>query len=348
MARTFAGTEALIWLGAVMTILPVFYAEVENDIRRVLSYSLMNQVGFMLCGIGIGTELALNGAVSHAFCHILYKALLFMSAGAVLHVTGKITCTDIGGLHRTMPITCALCIVGAASISAFPLFSGFVSKSMIISAAGINHMGAIWLMLQFASAGVIAHAGIKVPFFTFFGHDAGLKAKEPPLNMLVAMGIAAFGCVFIGIYPQPLYALLPYPVDYVPYTGSHVVAQLQLLLFAIFAFYLLLKSGYYPSEVRAINLDTDWFYRRGGKWFYRLMDRGFNGLNRWCDHHLAHGTAAAAARFAANGPARLTATLLRGVIPPETVQRAFATGTIRLGVHAAAAVLFMVAIYLIA
>jgi multicomponent Na+:H+ antiporter subunit D len=127
-----------------------------------------------------------------------------------------------------------------------------------------------------------------------------------------------------------------------------VVAQLQLLLFAIFAFYLLLKSGYYPSEVRAINLDTDWFYRRGGKWFYRLMDRGFNGLNRWCDHHLAHGTAAAAARFAANGPARLTATLLRGVIPPETVQRAFATGTIRLGVHAAAAVLFMVAIYLIA
>lgn len=347
MARTFAGTEVLIWLGAAMTILPVFYAEVENDIRRVLSYSLMNQVGFMLCGIGIGTELALNGAVSHAFCHILYKALLFMSAGAVLHVTGKITCTDIGGLHRTMPITCALCIVGAASISAFPLFSGFVSKSMIISAAGIHHMGAVWLMLQFASAGVIAHAGIKVPFFTFFGHDAGLKAKEPPLNMLVAMGIAAFGCVFIGVYPQPLYALLPYPVDYIPYTGSHVVGQLQLLLFAIFAFYLLLKSGYYPSEVRAINLDADWFYRRGASWFYRLVDRGFNGLNRWCDQHLAHRSAAAAARFAAGGPARLAAVLLRGVIDPATVQRAFATGTIRVGIHAAVAALFLVAVYLI-
>jgi multicomponent Na+:H+ antiporter subunit D len=348
MARTFAGTEALIWLGAVMTILPVFYAEVENDIRRVLSYSLMNQVGFMLCGIGIGTELAINGAVSHAFCHILYKSLLFMSAGAVLHVTGKITCTDIGGLYRTMPVTCALCIVGAASISAFPLFSGFVSKSMIISAAGINGLGAIWLMLQFASAGVIAHAGIKVPFFTFFGHDAGLKAHEPPLNMLIAMGLAAFGCIFIGVYPQPLYALLPYPVDYVPYIGSHVVGQLQLLLFAIFAFYLLLKSGYYPSEVRAINLDADWFYRKGATGFYRLVDSGFNGLNRWCDRHLVQAAAQKAARFAADGPARLMAALLRVVGQPLPVQRAFETGTVRLGVHAATAALFMVVVYLIA
>ncbi len=348
MARTFAGTEALIWLGAFMTILPVFYAEVENDIRRVLSYSLMNQVGFMLCGIGIGTELALNGAVSHAFCHILYKSLLFMSAGAVLHVTGKITCTDIGGLHRTMPITCALCVVGAASISAFPLFSGFVSKSMIISAAGINGLGAIWLMLQFASAGVIAHAGIKVPFFTFFGHDAGLKAEEPPLNMLIAMGMAAFGCIFIGVYPQPLYALLPYPVDYVPYTGSHVVGQLQLLLFAIFAFYLLLKSGYYPSEVRAINLDADWFYRKGGAGFYRIVDRGLNGLNRWCDRFLAQAAARAAGRFAADGPARLAAAAMRLLGGSQPVQRAFETGTVRLGVHAAVAALFMVLIYLIA
>ncbi|VEN75449.1 Na(+)/H(+) antiporter subunit D [Candidatus Desulfarcum epimagneticum] len=263
MARMFPGAEILIWLGAVMTILPVFYAEIENDIRRVLSYSLMNQVGFMMCGIGIGTQLAINGAVSHAFCHILYKALLFMAAGSVLHMTGKIKCTDIGGLHKTMPVTCLFCVIGAASISAFPLFSGFVSKSMIISAAGNNHLTLIWLMLQFASAGVIAHAGIKVPFFTFFGHDSGIRAKEPPLNMMIAMGIAAFLCVFIGVFPQFLYHILPYPVDYVPYTSSHVVAQLQLLMFGIFAFYLLLKSGYYPSEIRAVNLDTDWFYRKG-------------------------------------------------------------------------------------
>jgi len=265
MARTFPGTELLIWLGALMTAIPIFYAVLENDIRRVLAYSLINQVGFMMCGIGIGTQLAINGTVSHAFCHILYKALLFMSVGSVLHVTGKIRCTDLGGLYKTMPLTCLFCMVGAASISAFPIFSGFISKSMIVSAAGHNQLVIVWLILQFASAGVFHHAGIKVPYFTFFSHDSGLRAKEPPMNMLIAMGIAAFLCVFLGLFPQPLYSILPYPVDYVPYTAAHVVGQLQLLMFGALAFTLLILSGYYPSELRAINLDTDWFYRKGSK-----------------------------------------------------------------------------------
>ncbi len=359
MARTFPGTELLIYLGAFMTILPVFYAEVENDIRRVLSYSLMNQVGFMMCGIGIGTHLAINGAVSHAFCHILYKALLFMSAGAVLHVTGKIKCTDIGGLYRTMPLTCLFCIIGAASISAFPLFSGFVSKSMIISAAGNNHLAIVWLMLQFASAGVIAHAGIKVPFFTFFGHDSGIRAKEPPLNMLVAMGMAAFFCIFLGVFPQWLYGILPYQdVVYHPYTGAHVVFQLQLLLFGILAFYLLLKSGYYPSEVRATNLDTDWFYRKGARLFYTIMDRGLNGLNRLADRILAQEFTAAITRFAGEAALWMTAVLthpFRIVMakdrnePPvtrQTIQRMFESGTVPLGVSAVAAALLIVGMYI--
>jgi len=359
MARTFPGTELLIYLGAFMTILPVFYAEVENDIRRVLSYSLMNQVGFMMCGIGIGTHLAINGAVSHAFCHILYKALLFMSAGAVLQVTGKIKCTDIGGLYRTMPLTCLFCIIGAASISAFPLFSGFVSKSMIISAAGNNHLAIVWLMLQFASAGVIAHAGIKVPFFTFFGHDSGIRAKEPPVNMLIAMGLAAFLCIFLGVFPQWLYGILPYQdVVYHPYTGAHVVFQLQLLLFGIFAFYLLLKSGYYPSEVRAINLDTDWFYRKGAQSFYAAMDRGLNGLNQLADRFLARGMTAALARFAGEAAVRLAAVLTHPfriamakdkhnqLTTTQTIQRMFESGTVPLGVSAMAAALFIVGMYI--
>ncbi|MDY6792023.1 MAG: Na(+)/H(+) antiporter subunit D [Thermodesulfobacteriota bacterium] len=265
MARIFPGAELLIWLGALMTAIPIFYAVLENDIRRVLAYSLINQVGFMMCGVGIGTALAINGTVSHAFCHILYKALLFMSAGAVLHVTGKIRCTDLGGLYKTMPITCLFCMIGAASISAFPMFSGFISKSMIISAAGHHKLTVVWLILQFASAGVFHHAGIKVPFFTFFGHDSGIRAKEPPLNMMIAMGMAAFLCVFIGLFPQPLYDILPNPVDYVPYTGAHIVGQLQLLMFGALAFTLLILSGYYPAELRAINLDTDWFYRKGSR-----------------------------------------------------------------------------------
>ena len=275
MARIFPGAELLIWLGAIMTAIPIFYAVLENDIRRVLAYSLINQVGFMMCGIGIGTQLAINGTVSHAFCHILYKALLFMSVGSVLHVTGKIRCTDLGGLYKTMPVTCLFCMIGAASISAFPIFSGFVSKSMIVSAAGHGNLVVVWLILQFASAGVFHHAGIKVPFFTFFGHDSGILAKEPPLNMMIAMGIAAFFCVFIGLFPQPLYNILPYPVDYVPYTAAHVVGQLQLLMFGALAFTLLILSGYYPAELRAINLDTDWFYRKGS----RLVVYIFTGIS---------------------------------------------------------------------
>ncbi len=280
LIRTFPGADILLIIGALMVSLPIFYAVLENDIRRVLSYSLMNQVGFMLVGIGIGTELALNGAVAHAFCHIIYKALLFMAAGSVLQMTGKIKCTEIGGLYKTMPLTCLFCMVGAASISAFPLFSGFVSKSMIISASGHEQIFLIWLVLQFASTGVVDHAGIKVPFFTFFGHDSGIRAKEPPLNMLLAMGFAAALCVGLGVFYQPLYNLLPFPVHYEPYTGSHVVGQLQLLMFGALAFTLLILSGYYVPEVKSRNLDADWTYRKFGRFAYKILDLGLNALNR--------------------------------------------------------------------
>jgi multicomponent Na+:H+ antiporter subunit D len=263
MARTFPGTELLIWVGAFMAVFPILYAALENDIRKVLSYSLINQVGFMLCGIGIGTALAINGAVAHAFCHILYKGLLFMAAGSVLHMTGKIRCTDLGGLYKTMPLTCLFCIIGVASIAGFPLFSGFVSKSMIVSAAAYGKLAIVWLILQFAAACAFPYADIKVPFFTFFNKDSGIRANDPPLNMLLAMGIAAFLCIAVAVFPGPLYNILPYPVHYVPYTAAHVVGQLQVLLFGGLAFCLLILSGYYPSEMRAINLDTDWFYRKG-------------------------------------------------------------------------------------
>lgn len=300
MARTFPGTDALIVLGALMTFVPIFYAVLENDIRSVLSYSLINQVGFMMVGVGIGSELAINGAVAHAFAHILYKGLLFMSAGAVIYRTGKINCTDLGGLYKYMPVTCICCIIGAASISAFPLFSGFVSKSMIVSAAGYEHLTLVWLILMFASAGVFHHAGIKVPFFMFFGHDSGHRPKEAPWNMLVAMGIAAALCIGIGTFPQPLYNILPFPVDYIPYTGDHVVGQLQLLMFGALAFALLMLSGIYPAEIRAVNLDTDWVYRKGGKLFYYGCDKIFNGINDFFGRVFAKEVPAILNRFFAD------------------------------------------------
>ena len=262
LARGFAGTEILIYIGAVMTVFPIFFAEIENDLRRVLAYSLNNQLGFMVVGIGIGTEMALNGTASHAFAHILYKALLFMSVGAVLFRTGTCKASELGGLCRTMPKTAIFCLIGAASISAFPLFSGFVTKSLIVDASAKEHYTLIWAVLVFASAGVLSHSGIKIPYFTFFGHDSGLRPKEAPFHMLLAMGITAFLCVYIGINPNPLYMILPYQVEYQPYTMNHIVSQLQLLFFALLAFVFLMKVGLHPPEVRAINLDTDWIYRK--------------------------------------------------------------------------------------
>jgi multicomponent Na+:H+ antiporter subunit D len=263
LARGFAGTETLVFIGAAMTAFPIFYAVIENDLRRVLAYSMINQIGFMVCGIGIGTELAVNGAVAHAFNDVLFKGLLFMSMGAVLYRTGKINGSELGGLYKSMPKTALLCMVGAASISAFPLFSGFVSKSMVMSAALHEGYDWVWLVLLFASAGVFHHAGIKIPFFAFFAHDSGIRCKEAPRNMLIAMTIAAVLCVFNGSFPNAfLYKMLPFPVDYVPYTTGHVITQLQVLFFSALAFTWLKISGLYPPELRSTNIDSEWVYRR--------------------------------------------------------------------------------------
>ncbi|MEL7041133.1 MAG: Na(+)/H(+) antiporter subunit D [Pseudomonadota bacterium] len=284
-ARMFPGFEILIWIGAVMTVFPVFFAVIENDLRKVLSYSLNNQVGFMICAIGIGTPLAINGAAAHAFAHIIYKALLFMSMGAVLYRVGTAKASELGGLYKSMPWTTIFCIIGAVSISAFPLFSGFVAKSMTMSAVAKEGYIIVWLMLLFASAGVLEHSGIKIPYFTFFGHDSGKRVKEAPFNMLLAMGMAAFICIAIGLpiiggfgYGW-LYNMLPCtitaPADiclasgkpievYNPYTLDHVLTQLQLLMFAVLAFILLKRLGLYPPERPGTILDTDWLYRRPG------------------------------------------------------------------------------------
>jgi multicomponent Na+:H+ antiporter subunit D len=265
LARGFAGTEILVPIGAAMTAFPIFYAVIENDLRRVLAYSLNNQLGFMVVGIGLGTELALNGAVAHAFADILFKGLLFMSMGAVLFRVGTVKGSELGGLYKSMPWTAGFCLVGAASISAFPLFSGFVTKSMVIAAAMEGGYFWTWTILLFASAGVFHHAGIKIPYFAFFAHDSGKRCAEAPGNMLTAMAIAAAFCIGIGSFPSLFYSLLPFPVEYKPYSLDHVVGQVQLLFLSALAFTLLMRTGIYPPELRSVNLDVDWFYRKPGR-----------------------------------------------------------------------------------
>lgn len=270
IARAFPGTPELIWIGAVMTIFPIFFALIENDLKKVLCYSINNQIGFMTVGIGFGTAASINGAVGYAFSNIIFESLLFMAIGAAAYRTGTSKATELGGLYKTMPLTMIFCLIGALSISAFPGFAGFATKGLIIDAAGEANAFLIWLALLFASAGVLEHAGIKIPYFTFFAHDSGKRPKEAPPEMLLAMAISAFLCIAIGVHPEPLYALTPYPgaiEGYHPYAPYHVVEQLQLLLWAVAAFAVLILVRWYPAEIASTNLDTDWFYRVPGRAF---------------------------------------------------------------------------------
>jgi multicomponent Na+:H+ antiporter subunit D len=278
LIRGFPGTEILIWWGAFMAVYGVVYAVLENDARRLLSYHIISQVGYMVCGVGLGTELALNGASAHAFAHILYKAVLFMGAGAVLQTTGLRKLSEMGGLYRTMPLTLGLYMIGAFAISAVPLFSGFVSKSMVVSAAGEVHHAGAFLVLTLASAGTFLHTGLKLPWYMFFGEDRGIKGKEPPSNMLVGMGFAAAACVLIGVFPGLLYQHLPFPAEYHPYTSRHVLSTLGLLGFTGLGFFLLLKQ---LDPEPTVSLDTDWFYRRPLPKFARLLEDVFSRIERW-------------------------------------------------------------------
>jgi len=258
LLRGFPGTELLVWIGLFMVFYGIVYALLENDMRRILAYSIVNQVGFMVAGIGIGTEMALNGAAAHAFTHIIYKALLLMSAGAVLFATGRRKCSELGGLFHSMPLTTICGSIGALAISSFPLTSGFVSKSMVAQAAADGQLLTVWLLLAAASAGVFLHAGIKFPWFVFFQKDSGLRPPDPPASMRWAMVFFAFLCIALGVWPEPLYRMLPYPVHYQPYTVAHVLTQLQLLLFSGLAFFVLLG---YLKRTRTLTLDVDWTWR---------------------------------------------------------------------------------------
>jgi len=320
----FPGATVLVWIGLWMIFYGIIYALLENDMRRILAYSIVNQVGFMVCGIGIGTAMALNGAAAHAFAHIIYKALLLMSAGSVLLMTGRRKCNELGGLFQSMPLTAACGIVGALAISAFPFTSGFVSKSLIAQAAIDEQLATVWMLLAAASAGVFLHAGIKFPWFVFFQKDSGLRPPDPPWNMRAAMLLFAFLCIAIGVYPAPLYALLPFPVDYQPYTVAHLVAQFQLLLFSGLAFFVLLPL---MRRTETVSLDLDWFYRRLAtrlvRWLLRHGDRAWTRLvallGRRADDVLAglfrtHGPHGVLARSSPTGSMVLWVALLLALL----------------------------------
>lgn len=296
LCRAFPGFEILAILGAVMALYGVCFAVIENDARRILSYHIISQVGYMVCAIGIGTDMAVNGACAHAYAHIIYKALLFMGVGCVLEMTGRQKLSELGGLWKTMPWAMVFTVIGGISISGFPFTSGFVSKSMIIFGAGEAHRTGLLVMLMLASVGTFLSVGIKLPYFLWFGKDSGVAAKEAPWNMQAAMAIAAFLCFLIGCYPELLYRMLPRPGLYEPYTAYHLSETLQVLGFTGLGFYLLRKK---LAPVAKINLDIDWFYRRAAQGFMRLARGPICKVDAWCGEvyrTLGIGSALAAAR----------------------------------------------------
>jgi len=313
LARGFAGMEILIPLGVVMALYGVVYAVLENDARRLLAYCIISQVGYMVAGVGIGTEMAINGACAHAFAHILYKGLLFMGVGSVLFMTGQSKFSELGGLYRKMPRTLFFTLIGGVSISAFPLFSGFVSKSMIVAAGFEEHLYWAAFLLTLASAGTFLYTTLKLPYLIWFGEsrcaqETWDKAADPPLHMHLAMGIAAVFCLLVGAYTPYLYQMLPYAVNYQPYTAYHLAETAQILLFTALGFFLFRR---YLLPTASISLDLDWFYRMGGRVFLLLAEHGFGRLNRWGQETLAQGLPRRLNRFSQDGPARLCLLLVK-------------------------------------
>ncbi len=274
LIRGFEGTEVLIWLGIIMAVYGVLYAMMENDIRRVMAYSIISQVGYMVTGIGVGGELAVNGVTAHAFSHILYKGLLFMATGSVLFVTGTARMTELGGLRTRMPITFILYMIGALSISAVPLFSGFATKAIIFEAVAQKHLAYPYLLLMLAAAGTFIYTALKIPYLVFLGTEkpASRQAHDPPANMTIAMVIAAGLSVLLGLFPQPLYGLLPHGMDFHSYTVDHMVSTLSLLGFTLLGF-VLLKGRLVRTP--GMNMDTDIFYRFGGRAFLWIARKVF-------------------------------------------------------------------------
>lgn len=279
LCRGFAGLDILVPFGVAMTLYGVVYAVLENDTRRLLSYHIISQVGYMVTGVGIGTAMAVNGAIAHAFAHILYKALLFMGVGAVLHMTGRSKATELGGLYRKMPWAFFYTVVGGLSISGFPLLSGFVSKSMIVAAAFEDHLNWAAVLMMMASVGTFLSVGLKLTYAIWFGknncsEETWQKAKDPGWNMHGAMILTSALCLFIGVYTPYLYRMLPnQSVHYEPYTAYHLAETLQVLAFTALGFWLFLKK---LSPKAKISLDMDWFYRAPAPWLGRVVVGGVN------------------------------------------------------------------------
>ncbi|MDS0258309.1 Na(+)/H(+) antiporter subunit D [Haloarcula sp. S1CR25-12] len=258
MYRAFPdGHVAIAYMGGGMAVFGATFALFQNDMRRLLSYHIQSQVGYMIAGVGIGTALSQAGAFAHVFNHILYKGLLFMTAGVVVYRTGEENLKKLGGLARQMPITAGSFTVAALSIAGFPGFNGFVSKGIVIDGAHYTFAkGPLplyewttleWLLLLGGVGTFMSF--IKFGYYAFFHGEYDGDVEDANRGQAVAMvGVAAL-CVFYGLFDGALFALLPFDVTdpavveevYTTYTVPHVVEGVALALIGLVGFYLTKK-----------------------------------------------------------------------------------------------------------
>jgi multicomponent Na+:H+ antiporter subunit D len=259
MYRVFPqdGNVAVAYMGGIMAVFGATMALFQNDMRRLLSYHIQSQVGYMVAGVGIGSALAQSGAFAHVFNHILYKGLLFMTAGVVIYRTGEESLKKLGGLAREMPITAGAFTVAALSIAGFPGFNGFVSKGIVISAShytfekGPIHVGEFYtleLLLLIGGVGTFM-SFIKFGYYAFFHGEYDGDVKDANRGQSVAMVLVAGLCVFYGIFDGALFAILPFDVTdgavvnkiYKTYTVTHIVEGLALAVLGLVGFRLVKK-----------------------------------------------------------------------------------------------------------
>lgn len=271
LIKFFTALNPLIYIGAVMAIYGVLFAMKSNNIRQLLSYHIVSQVGYMITGVGIGTSFSIDGSTAHAFSHILYKGLLFMTASSLIYATGKEKISQLGGLLKKTPLIFVCFVVGALSIAGAPGFNGFISKSMIVESAHIAHLDKILIALNVASVGTFLSIGLKMGWFLFFGKSTA-SVKNLPTNMSLAMILSSLLCISFGVKPSLLYGLLPGKAliegsVYNPWEKIHVIHSLETLGVAILIFLIFKKQikpkdkeikefGYFYSKILNSFLNT--------------------------------------------------------------------------------------------
>jgi multicomponent Na+:H+ antiporter subunit D len=272
LARAQPPTMIIAYMGALMAVYGVTFAIFQNDMRKLLSYHIVSQVGYMVAGVGIfcwlgsGSEIGLlgmNGGMAHVFNHILYKALLFMTVGVIIWKTGENLLSRVGGLQKRMPVTAFAFWIAALSIAGVPLFNGYVSKAMVLLAAEESNL-LLWALLEIASFGTFL-SFLKLGYFAFLkpAKTELPNASDPPLGARVAMAATAALCVAIGVYPPLLFAILPDPITYPVYNPLQLGGAILVLGSAALFFFTIGKKVLEPHETRL--RDADVLYMAAGK-----------------------------------------------------------------------------------